>query len=93
MRKLAPEDRIAGAIRLALEFNVPYDRILYAMICGCRFRARDELGQMSRDDLEFSQIYTEGIDAVLTRVCCFDPTDHNTLYLQAIEIDNNLTLS
>jgi len=92
MRKLAPEDRIAGAIRLAVELGLPYDRILYALVCGSRFRVKDEQGHMLKDDMEFSIIYAEGIDAVLTRVCGFNPTDHRILYRQAKEIENNLSV-
>jgi len=92
IRKFAPEDRIAGAIRLAVELGLPYGRILYALVCGSRFRAKDEQGHMLKDDLKFSKIYAEGIDAILTRVCGFNPADHSNLYYQAKVIDNNLSV-
>ena len=41
-RKLGPEDRLSGAIRSAISFNTPYDKILFALVCGCHFRAKDE---------------------------------------------------
>ena len=46
LRKLGPQDRLAGAIKSALELNLPYEKILYALVCGCHFRAKDEDGKM-----------------------------------------------
>ncbi len=88
IRKLAPEDRIAGAIRLAIELEVPYDRILYALVCGSRFRAKDESGKMLPEDIDFLKKYSEGIEVVLTRVCGFNPVIHSNLYREAKEIDS-----
>jgi mannitol-1-phosphate 5-dehydrogenase len=47
-RKLGAKDRLAGAIHLALEVKLPYDRILFSLICGCYFRATDENGRCCR---------------------------------------------
>ena len=58
-RKLGPEDRLAGAIRLALRTGDPYDQILFALICGYYFRAPDESGKLYPDDLHFARFFTE----------------------------------
>lgn len=87
MRKLAAEDRLSGAIRLAVELNLAYDRILYALVCGCHFRARDENGQMFPDDNEFMKHYSNGIETVLTHVCGFDETIFKNVFSEARKID------
>jgi mannitol-1-phosphate 5-dehydrogenase len=63
-RKLGPNDRLVGAIRLAQEMNVPYNKILYALVCGFRFRATDEEGKLFPADAEFDKISKSGINVV-----------------------------
>jgi len=73
-RKLSAEDRLAGAIHLALELNLPYDKILKSLVAGCYFRAGDEHGQLLPDDLEFVKLFEKGILNILTSICGFDQT-------------------
>lgn len=89
-RKLGPEDRIAGALRSALEFDLPYDRILYALVCGCHFRATDENGKMHIGDLEFVKYYDKGIRSVLIEICGFDEIKNSLLFLAAEEIERSI---
>lgn len=76
-RKLGSKDRLAGAIHLALEVKLPYDRILFSLICGCYFRATDENGQMLQGDIEFAGIFNQGITEVLTKICGIDEINEN----------------
>lgn len=71
-RKLGPADRLAGAIRMAMDVNTPYDKILYTLVAGIYFRATDEKGNMLPSDQEFHQRYKSQIDAVLREVCGFE---------------------
>lgn len=87
-RKLSAEDRLAGAIHLAFELNLPSDLILKALVCGCHFRATDEAGNRLPSDLEFDKIYAEGIKEVLTSVCGFDEIIHQELIAKAILLDD-----
>lgn len=87
MRKLAADDRLSGAIRLAIDFGLPYDRILYALVCGFHFRAKDEQGNMFPDDLEFVKYYDMGIETVLTRVCGFGKPLLTRLLAEVKQID------
>lgn len=89
-RKLAADDRLAGAIHLARELNLPYHLILKALICGCHFRATDEAGNQLPSDREFMEIYAKGIKAVLTSICGFDEVIHKEVIAQAIAFDNSL---
>ena len=71
-RKLGANDRLTGALRLAQEMECPHDKIMYAMVCGCRFRARGEDGKLHPADKEFEQIYKTGLRNVLTQICGCD---------------------
>ena len=90
-RKLGPEDRLSGAVRSALEFNLPYDKILKVLVCGCHFRATDEDGKMLESDIEFVKLYEKGIKMVLKDVCGFDEELHEMLFKDAEQIDKNIT--
>ena len=89
-RKLGPEDRLAGALNGAVELNLGYDKILFALVCGCHFRAGDEEGNMLREDIEFAAIYDKGIDSVLTEVCRFDRTMNSRIFDEVKNIDEDL---
>jgi len=90
-RKLSVQDRLAGAIHLAVKLNLPYDKILFALVCGCHFRATDEEGNMLQGDFEFSRLYTKGLKFVLTGICGFSETTGNELIKVAQEMDQNLS--
>jgi mannitol-1-phosphate 5-dehydrogenase len=90
MRKLSPQDRLAGAIREAMALGLDYKRILFALVCACHFRAKDEEGLMLKEDLEFVSIYEKGTDSVLTKVCGFDKATHNKLYREVQLIEEHI---
>lgn len=77
IRKLGPEDRLAGAIKMGLEHNMNVDKILYALVCGFYFRAADESGSMFDRDIEFVKKYfKKGIEHILVNVCGFSRDKH-----------------
>ncbi len=91
-RKLAPEDRLSGAIRLAMELNLPYDRILHALVCGCHFRQTDEAGKLYPDDEDFAKLYEgRGIRCILRDICGFDEIHHHDLFSDAERIDREIS--
>ena len=94
-RKLGPDDRLVGAIKLAMEMNLPYDKILYALVCGCHFRAADHNGNRYPADVEFAQIHKHGISKVLSVVCDFNQNEHEMVFAEAncIELEINNILS
>ncbi len=73
LRKLGPDDRFMGIIRLAEEQGLDYDQILKAMAYGFRFKAVDENGQRSRQDVLFDEYMEKGLDYVLQTVCGLEP--------------------
>ena len=91
-RKLGPNDRLAGAIKLAVEMDLPYQKILKALVCGCRFRATGEDGKMLGSDIEFAEIYKTGIRNVLTRICGFDEVRDKVVIEEAEKLDKTPNL-
>lgn len=67
-RKLGPEDRLVGAVNLAKELQLPFDRILISLACACRFNARDENGNQCADDQEFNKRYRGKVERILINV-------------------------
>lgn len=82
-RKLGPADRLAGAIRLAMDVSMPYDKILYTLVAGIYFRALDEKGEMLPSDKEFQKHYRNQVDAVLREVCGFEEEIFPELFQKA----------
>jgi mannitol-1-phosphate 5-dehydrogenase len=91
-RKLGPHDRLAGAIKLALSMDMPYDKILKALIAGCHFRAKSEKGYMYPADVEFVKTYEKGISEVLINISGFDKNNYPRIFTEAEEIENKLHL-
>ncbi len=89
-RKLGADDRLAGAIHLAVELELPYDLILEALVCGCHFSATDESGNVFPADSNFPTIYAYGIKSVLTAICGFDQIADHEIFFKAINFDNSL---
>ena len=92
MRKLGPEDRLAGAIRAALDNDLKYDEILFALVCGCHFKAIDQEGNMLKEDVEFFNHYENDIKSVLTEVCGFNEIQNPNLYREAEIINKRLSI-
>ena len=90
MRKLSPEDRLAGAIRSAIALSLPYQKILFALVCGFHFRGTDENDLLFPGDVEFIRHFDQGIPHVLSTVCGFDETAHGRVFGEALEIDRLL---
>jgi mannitol-1-phosphate 5-dehydrogenase len=90
MRKLGHEDRLAGALKAAIELNLPYDKILYAFVCGCHFRAKDEDGNMLREDVEFVNRFQIDIKSILKEVSGFDEIQNRQLFREAEEMNKEL---
>jgi mannitol-1-phosphate 5-dehydrogenase len=77
LRKLGPEDRLAGAIKMGLAHNMNVDKILYSLVCSFYFRAADESGNMFDKDIEFVEKYFKnGIEYILVNVCGFNRDKH-----------------
>ncbi len=90
LRKLAAEDRLSGAIRLAFELKMPYDKILYALVCGFHFRAKDEDGHMLKEDVEFAKHCQNNVKSILKDVCGFNEIENRQLFREAEAINKKI---
>ena len=69
-RKLEPEDRLTGALRMDIKHNVDYENTIKLIAAAMLFRAKDENGKLYPNDEQFvNNIYSKGIENVLTEVC------------------------
>jgi len=92
LRKLGPHDRLSGAIRLAVSLNLPYENILSTLLIGCRFRAKDEKGQMHPSDIKFLEIFSNGINDVLKNICGFDEINFQQILQEGQQIEKDFVI-
>jgi len=72
-RKLSPQDRLIGALRLQAQQGVDSPYTLLGTAAACLFRAGDENGELFPADRRFAEeVYPRGLEAVLTEVCGLD---------------------
>jgi mannitol-1-phosphate 5-dehydrogenase len=90
IRKLGPDDRLAGAIKLTMEMNLPFQKILKTLVYGCRFRATDEDGKMLDSDIKFAQKYNADIRNVMTRICGFVEISEKEVIEEAEKMDKEI---
>lgn len=89
-RKLGANDRLSGAIRLAVELKLPYDLILKALVCGCQFRATGQNGERFPNDIEFDKVYKMGISNVLKSICGFHENEDHQIFEDARKLEKEL---
>ncbi len=92
-RKLGPEDRLAGVLRLALKYRMPCDEILNILACAMKFSACDERKGRSEGDLTFVKEAKMGISHILETVCGLAVDDYLSLHRQAVELVNGIDSS
>ena len=71
-RKLGPDDRFQGVIRLALSRGLDCGTVIEAMAMGFRFKAQDETGKLFPGDTAFHELQTYDPDQLLSEVCGID---------------------
>jgi len=72
-RKLGPDDRFVGIIRLAESQGMDYKKFLEAMSYAFFFQATDENGNRSEQDVLFDQTLIKGLQFTLEYICGFNP--------------------
>ena len=92
-RKLGTEDRLVGAIKLAVDLRLPYDKILYTLVCACYFRAKDQNGNMLNKDVEFAHLFEKGINSILKSTCGLDGILYKQVRHEAKKIDDVLKIA
>jgi mannitol-1-phosphate 5-dehydrogenase len=71
-RKLGPEDRLVYPFREGHRLGLQPEKILYALVCGFYFRARDEHGRFHPNDAGIFSAYPRDIAGLLTEISGFD---------------------
>lgn len=85
-RKLGSEDRLAGPLKMALNYGMPYDKILYIIACSLSFKAKDEQGLRSERDKKFSKEAELGISHILETVCEVHKKTYPEVHCEAQEL-------
>ncbi len=85
-RKLGPDDRFVGIIRLAINLKMNYDKILRSMVYAFYFKATDENGDRSAQDILFDNYRLKGLEFVLHKVCGFDLVKDEKIISEFIRI-------
>lgn len=81
-RKLGPEDRVVGAIRMAIKTNMPYDRILKVVDYAIRFQAKDEQGSRTTSDTQFTEEAKKGKTYILNKVCGLSEKEYPDVHIR-----------
>lgn len=90
-RKLAPDDRLAGIINLAIAQSQSYNRILFVLLCACYFNASDENGKAFHGDVDIHRLIDQGgVCNVLTSICLFNTIQYNSLLVKATKMEQRL---
>jgi mannitol-1-phosphate 5-dehydrogenase len=89
-RKLGPEDRLTYPLREGLRLGIPADRILYALVCGFYFRAKDENGSYHPNDQVLFDDYPKDIALLLGHFSGFDPVQDKEMISLARSFCKNI---
>lgn len=89
-RKLGSEDRFMGAIHLAIEAGMPYDKILKACSYGFLFKAKDEGGNYFPLDKAFIESLAAGFESTMVNILGFDPISNYSIINELKQLYNNI---
>ena len=90
-RKLDKDDRLAGAIKLAIVLGQPFDLILEALVAGFYFRATDENKQLfPKDELFNNELEKTGFENMFKKVTGFNDVFDAKIIKKAIEIESSI---
>jgi mannitol-1-phosphate 5-dehydrogenase len=79
-RKLGPDDRLIGAMRLCVKHAKPFTAMTGIFRAALRFRATDENGLLYPDDKLFiEEDITQGVGHILSTVCGLTDSDCNLI--------------
>jgi mannitol-1-phosphate 5-dehydrogenase len=84
-RKLEPDGRFEGIIRLAMSLEMDYKKILEAMVYAFFYKACDENGNRPEQDLLFDNFLSQGLEYTLQEVCGFNPETDKKLIREVVK--------
>lgn len=89
-RKLGKNDRLNGAIHLARQYQMPYDHILYAAVCGTYFKATDAHGKLNPNDQEFFREYNHDLHRIFSEIAGYDLKQDQDIFAEILIIDQKI---
>lgn len=90
LRKLGPDDRFMGALRLAGKLEMPCNMILKAMSYGFVFRAKDEGGNYFTTDKIFIEALSREFKLTLIKSLGLDPVKDSSIIAKLNILYNEL---
>ncbi len=92
-RKLSSEDRLAGAIKMGIKHKMPFENILYALVCGMFFRATNESGELLKADAIIVEKFKRGgLEHILKNISGFDSQFHSEIFSKATAMKKQIQL-
>jgi mannitol-1-phosphate 5-dehydrogenase len=90
-RKLGPEDRLVGAIRLGQKTGKSFDQIINSLVCGFYFRSPDEDGRLYLPDQRFANFFEhEDIPTTLEKVCNFNRSEDEAIFRKVLKANRQI---
>lgn len=91
-RKLAPEDRLIGALRLEQKHSLPFSYALLGIAAALLFKKGDETGKLYPRDNDFIKtISLSGIPSILQKISGFDQSSDSHLIRTIEQLHNRLS--
>jgi mannitol-1-phosphate 5-dehydrogenase len=85
-RKLSPDDRIVPLLLIAVSKNLPYQRIIKALLAGILFPAKDAQGNMIESDRRFIELYNHNAEKILQEHCKIDILLEKSIYREVAKM-------
>jgi mannitol-1-phosphate 5-dehydrogenase len=79
VRKLGADDRFIGAVHLAMENGMPYNKILESASYAFSFSAKDENGHYFQPDVEFKESLAANFERTMTEKLGLDRTSDSSI--------------
>ncbi len=90
-RKLGSDDRFMGAVKLAVQFGKPFDKILKAMSFGFVFKAMDENGNNFKGDIELLHALHSDFENTLVESLRINPRSDSDIIGKLKNYMNHIT--
>ncbi len=90
-RKLGPEDRLVGSLKMDLRHSTDYENTAKALAAALLFRAEDENGKLfAKDEIFVKDFYSGGVEKVLTEICKIDKESDRAIIEKVKSIHNKI---
>ncbi len=89
-RKLGSNDRLLAPFKAGIRLRIPIDKIAEAIYFGTHFNAKNENGQIYKDDADFFKLAaSDGLMATLKKIGNLDKQEYDIVNKQFIEFNRS----